>query len=389
MPGDLKLALRSLPKGPPGLDDTYDNAMERIKAQPLGFCKLALNILTWVIHARTPLSPQLLLEALTIQPGSKELDYDYRPDLGDIDSLCAGLVTIDKDSNVVRLVHYTTLEYFQRRSWFPRAHFKITEVCITYLSYDIYDTIQDCGSKLWSFPPFYTYAATQWPYHANICSYDEPLLFQFLHHSRKASLNVQALDSSPYIHMNEFDGKRLRISKYLKFSEDSSGVHLTAYFGLTCLMRKLIDNGQLADCMNVVGKTPLHYAAKNGHAETVKCLLKEYHVDPNMVDGNGSSVLNLAILSGHLPIVRSLLEAKRLDLNIEHLMECGVLVWTALQGYQEILETLLEDHRMSPVIRNNMLRATPIIASKTGHDLAVFIGLLFRNDMSSQIVDFD
>jgi len=29
-------------------------------------------------------------------------------------SVCAGLVTVTKESNIIRLVHYTTQEYFER-----------------------------------------------------------------------------------------------------------------------------------------------------------------------------------------------------------------------------------------------------------------------------------
>jgi hypothetical protein len=53
-------------------------------------------------------------------------------------SVCAGsgLVTIDEESGIVRLVHYTTQEYFERTqsTWFLGADDDITTVCITYLS---------------------------------------------------------------------------------------------------------------------------------------------------------------------------------------------------------------------------------------------------------------
>lgn len=55
-------------------------------------------------------------------------------------SACAGLVTSDEESRIIRLVHYTTQEYFERTqtSWFPNAQDDITKVCITYLSFNIY-----------------------------------------------------------------------------------------------------------------------------------------------------------------------------------------------------------------------------------------------------------
>ncbi|KAK4107439.1 hypothetical protein N656DRAFT_513618 [Canariomyces notabilis] len=52
-------------------------------------------------------------------------------------SVCAGLVTVDGNSGIIRLVHYTTQEYFERTRgrWLPDAESYITKVCVTYLSF--------------------------------------------------------------------------------------------------------------------------------------------------------------------------------------------------------------------------------------------------------------
>lgn len=57
-------------------------------------------------------------------------------------SVCAGLVTVDEQSNIIRLVHYTTQDYFERTwtSWFPNAQTDITEICVTYLLFDAFKT---------------------------------------------------------------------------------------------------------------------------------------------------------------------------------------------------------------------------------------------------------
>jgi ankyrin repeat protein len=346
VPGDLKLAVLSLPKGLAGLDDTYNNAMERIEAQPPGFRKLALNVLTWVIHAQKPLSPQLLLEASTIQPGSHGLDEDFRPDLEDIDSLCAGLVAIDTDSNVVRLVHYTTQEYFERRDWFPRAHFYITEACITYLSFDIFDAIQERHPDLWMFYPFYKYAATSWAHHAQISSYDEALLFRFLQNDAQADMNLRALD----IQVNIYGYYGISfISSFAPLvlntpdNSSDSGVHLTAYFGLTSLMRKLVEKGQSAESRDYAGRTPLWYAAYSGHSETVRALLQDYHVNPNAADHDGCSVLHIAVRIGHVSIVNTLLEIETLNTDIRNDQGYTALTWAARNHNWHLVDILLKD----------------------------------------------
>ena len=40
--------------------------------------------------------------------GEEELDLDNIPNVKDIVSVCAGLITIDKESDIICLVHYTT-----------------------------------------------------------------------------------------------------------------------------------------------------------------------------------------------------------------------------------------------------------------------------------------
>ena len=49
-----------------------------------------------------------------MEVGESNLDEDNLPEIEDMVSVCAGLVTIDEESNVIRLVHYITQEYFKR-----------------------------------------------------------------------------------------------------------------------------------------------------------------------------------------------------------------------------------------------------------------------------------
>ena len=53
-------------------------------------------------------------------------------------SIYAGLVVIDESSGIIRLVHYTTQEYFKRilLTRFLLAHREIALTCLTYLSFE-------------------------------------------------------------------------------------------------------------------------------------------------------------------------------------------------------------------------------------------------------------
>jgi hypothetical protein len=51
---------------------------------------------------------------LAVEVGESEFDEENLPEVAYMVSLCAGLVTIDKISDIVRLVHYTAQAYFER-----------------------------------------------------------------------------------------------------------------------------------------------------------------------------------------------------------------------------------------------------------------------------------
>src|SRR5256885_10560565 len=92
--GDIKLVLWNLPKGMKGLDVTYEQAMKRIDGQEEGFRELARRVLSWLIHAKRPLTATELQYALAVRVGMKELDKDFVPEVEVLLSICAGLVTV-------------------------------------------------------------------------------------------------------------------------------------------------------------------------------------------------------------------------------------------------------------------------------------------------------
>jgi GPI inositol-deacylase, winged helix domain len=128
--------------------------MERIKCQVPGSQKLATQVLLWIRCAKQPLTTKELQHALAVEIDTSELEENI-PEIEDIVSVCAGLVTIDNESDIIRLVHYTTQEYFERtqKSWFSDAETDITKTCITYLSFDVFGrgicaTAEDCETDI-------------------------------------------------------------------------------------------------------------------------------------------------------------------------------------------------------------------------------------------------
>jgi hypothetical protein len=97
-------------------DEQYELALQRIMSQSGDQATLAKATLTWMTFACAPLSPNGLCSALalSLSDNRRELDQAFVPEIDIVLSVCAGLVTVDEDANVVRLVHYTTQEYLTR-----------------------------------------------------------------------------------------------------------------------------------------------------------------------------------------------------------------------------------------------------------------------------------
>lgn len=82
--------------------------MERIEGQLKDEVEVAKQVLSWIICARRPLTTFELEHALAVELGESQLDIDNLCRVEYMVSVCAGLVVVDDESKVIRLVHYDT-----------------------------------------------------------------------------------------------------------------------------------------------------------------------------------------------------------------------------------------------------------------------------------------
>ena len=96
--------------------ETYDHAyrptMERIK-QCDDKGALAKDTLAWITRAKATFMASTLRKTLGVRADKSEFDDDDCSDVEDMVSVCAGLVTVDKGSGIIRVVHYTAQEYLE------------------------------------------------------------------------------------------------------------------------------------------------------------------------------------------------------------------------------------------------------------------------------------
>ncbi len=112
-------------------------------------------------------------------------------------------VMVERESNLIRLVHHTAQEYFetQRNDKFPNGHREITNIYLTYLLFDGWVEIVrksyrdkrlpfDTNLRLEKYA-FFRYAVVYWGDHArqSCSSGNDDLIFRYLNDMRRITTN--------------------------------------------------------------------------------------------------------------------------------------------------------------------------------------------------------
>jgi ankyrin repeat protein len=305
-------------------DSAYSDAMKRIQGQVSDQTELAMQVLTWITCAKRPLTTVELQTALAVEVDESDFDEDNVPDLIDMVSACAGLVTIDEQSNIIRLVHYTTQEFFQRNqsTWFPKANYHIGRICLAYLSFDTFKeehckSAQDFTSRRDQYP-FGGYAAASWGSHFRDCEadgeqliIDEAIVELLLDRPKLHS----CLKFLVHAHSAIMEAHLRSISMESGISHDPVGtpqlatsLHLAAYFGLLGVIRQLISLGVSVDCVDAAGSTPLFWTIRRNQLDAMILLLSN-GADPNFKGYLGMTPLFSAAVWQNERAVQLLLEA--------------------------------------------------------------------------------
>ncbi|KAF3188026.1 hypothetical protein TWF788_001486 [Orbilia oligospora] len=291
---------------------------------------LATHVLSWITCARRALTTLELQHAMATEVNERQFDEDNIPEVNKMVSLCAGLITIDEESNIIRLVHYTTQEYFERTwvEWFPNAQTDITERCITYLLYDNIldenlDSFYSNGGGILKSKALRIYAVQNWGHHARISATEHTPLVSGLLENKVALLVCNDLMS--WRGWGNF--------------RETEGVHFAAYFGLWKSMTAMIGKGADLEIKDSTGRTPLHWAASEGH-EVVTGVLVDNGADLEAKDDRGRTPLGWAVSERREVIVRLLVDkGANLETESDGRTPLG---WALLGGYEAIVRLLVD-----------------------------------------------
>ena len=162
--GDMEEALDRLPQN---LHAAFEDTIQRIKRQSETRSRIALQALTLICRARRPLVLNELVDALAFRPQLVTVSPNHRPPRKAVLDSCHGLVTVDEESQIIRLVHYSVYSFLQgAEEDLIRDERFIAKLCVEYQMLQPF-TLGSCqdGDEIMNrlnHCPFIGYAARYW-----------------------------------------------------------------------------------------------------------------------------------------------------------------------------------------------------------------------------------
>ncbi|KAK6329625.1 hypothetical protein TWF730_006173 [Orbilia blumenaviensis] len=383
-------------------DSTYRAIMERIREKDdKASVNMAFQVLSWITCASRPLTKAELQHAIAVEPGEPRIDEDNISEIEDLVSVCNGLVTIDEESDIVKLIHYTAQEYFERnqRRWFPNSHSDIAKICLIYLSYDTFKSGPTTNIDMFIVRlhtnALYKYAADNWGKHVreSLINNEHSPESSIIREADWCTRQIEAISLARNLLLD--DNLRLACIEAMllhrwRFTANYGeslvlGSHIAAYFGLTPLTEELLAR-QGADLESKnVHSTTLWVAADGGHEEVVKLLLNK-GADLEVKSGyKKTTALWIAADKGHEEIVKLLLN-KGADLEAKRNDGCTPLYAAAERGHEKIVKLLLSKNADLEAKRFDI--CTPLhTAVRYGHEEVVKLLLNKGADLEAKEYD--
>ncbi|KAI9766660.1 MAG: hypothetical protein M1839_004783 [Geoglossum umbratile] len=363
----IKSALKSLPAE---LYETYDDVISRINGQDADHAALARKVLSWIFHAARPLTIKEVQHALAVEPGDTDLEEDGITDPINMLSVCRGIATIQKESQIISLVHYTTQSYFEKKGaeFFTYGHPEISHVCLRYLLFDVFKKgpcTKDCEveGRLENYCLF-LYASQNWGNHARAASAEDEILNELAMELLEDGENIGSFIQAMHLSQTRFKGWTQR------FPKSVTGLHVAGLFGLEAIAAGFLQLGASMEACDSRGWTALHHAAWSGQASVLKLLLQQKRAPyVDVADNGGRTPLSLAAEHGHVDTA-ALLIGEGADVGSADNVKQTPLHHGARGGQDAIVELLLT--KGSPVNAADVDRWTALhFAAQYGYDQVV------------------
>jgi len=298
----------------------------------------------WVSHAERPLHIDELCHALGVEEGSIDLNIRNVPAVEALIACCMGLVTVEKSSSTIQLVHYSLQEYLSHNSDFLMPHSMIAEVCLTYLNFRHIRVLSPTLRSVPPTAPFVEHASCYWGIHAGRGNTESgrihalKLLDGYDKHISSKILLLRGMP--PWYQPFDWEGA----------PREFTGIHGALYFGCVEITAALLETNKWdVQAADFNGNTAIAWAARRGHEGVVNVLLEQIKVNPHPADNEyGRTPLLRAAKSGHKGVVKMLLLEQN-DVNPDRTDKWNrtPLARAAKSEYEGVVRMLLKEDDVS------------------------------------------
>ncbi|KAL8871234.1 MAG: hypothetical protein Q9174_002893 [Haloplaca sp. 1 TL-2023] len=344
-----------------GLDEVYGEVWKRVQQQKRVLSGLAQRAILWLSFASSQMTVDQLRHVVVTEQDHSDFDRDNMPATEVLIDACQGLVKIDNESQIIRLAHFTTYDFFRgelsRR--IPDIHSILAKTCLTYLQFKVFyrgpckyrssqkhfdmlgahGTIEDTdilARRIAQFP-FMKYAADHWGEHARLSpeSAIQSSILAFLEQPQCLASAIQTrYADSEFVYDSDLEA---RYAGSLK-------LHAAVCYGLEATVDLLLTTlkGAQIKSVDCRGKTALHWAIESSSTLIAMKLLHAGADLESKIRGerfwyNGfttGSGQNISVFKGRV--------GRELDQLSPELVAKGDLVYISVKTNQiEILRTYL------------------------------------------------
>jgi ankyrin repeat protein len=413
--------LRGLRKGIDAYKGAYEAAMERVSNQSREKHNLSKRIFAWIVHTKRHLHILEVKHALGTCIGKSWLDPNDLVSKQTILSVCAGLVSCDNETEIIRLVHYTAQEYFGQHwvKWFKDESMEIADTCITYISFSDFKS-GPCGTKseaetrLTDFV-LLDYATNHWGDHVRE--------LEMMENGNEHELEGDKHENCTEIAMSFLLDEQLVLSAFQsmlpgswKYSNTvhTKALHLTTYFGIRGLSALLLankadvnasgcfydeefhtvresvtpfyvacskgydeiatlllDNGANMNARDWRSGTALHGASTRGDRRVAKVILNNDDVQVDLKDKHGRTPLSYAAASGNEAVMKLLVDTGKVDIDSKDEHGRTPLSYAAVNGQQATVKQLLDTGTVDVDSKDNDGRTPLSLAAMNGQQATV------------------
>ncbi len=376
---------------PSELADMYKELIVKVETEDL---PQALHLMQWVCFAFRPLTLQELREATALDIHTSHASLKKSRTFGQyaetdeemarrVLSLSQGLLEVEKHGSkrIVQFVHQSVMDFLLQDGFrifyeqlpgdhlkgnvIARGHFLISRACIKYITMEDLEKVM--STKHYERFALIAYAFENWIAHAQIVEQQNVLQDDLVALLQPPSSGPRAQ------HEWQWNIKDLRVDNILptRISLGATLIHIASAFRLSsvvsCILKRDTRNTEI-NARDVIGATPLHYAAEAGHEAIVRDLLGN-RAEINAKDATGRTPMHYAVARGYKGVAYLLLEAGAAADPIDF-PGSTPLNFAAEDGNRDIVELLLQWGAKADTV--NKRGETPLsMAAIYGHQMTM------------------